>query len=804
MKPIIIVESPTKAKTINKILDGEFTVIASYGHVRDLEAKPGSILLKDQNLLIKWNITKNQNSRINDIVNLIAKEKERPFYIATDPDREGEAIGWHIEEILKENGIIKPDDPVKRIYFNEITKSAIEKSFENITQINKNLVNAYLARRIVDYLVGFSLSPILWRKLYGIKSAGRVQSVALRLVVEREKNIQEFESSEYWTIEGTFGIPNHEDFIKTELISLNGLKNDNTLIFNSKLEVMNILEIIPDNNYFVSDIKEKTHARVPLPPFNTSSLQQEASNKLNFNPSKTMKVAQSLYEGIYLDNNEPYGLITYMRTDSIKISEEFKNKVNSYIKDNFGKKYVFNGDRIFKNKNKNPQESHEAIRPTDLFNSPSRIKSYLKDEQFLLYNLIWNRTISSHMENALVNQRFIYFSTKKNKNIIFLFKDSKIIFDGFLKIHEENTNDRKNTSIIHRIKKDKLNPNAISNNLILKNLDSIQHFTKAPSRYSEASLISKLEDLGIGRPSTYASIVETLKIRGYIFLKGKNLIPEERGKLVTIFLLSLFSKYIEYDFTSDLEFQLDKISSGELSWLEVINNFWSEFNLKLDKVEEFSRNDILEIIEKNLLLIFSKNVRKPEVCPICKKEKVILGLSRFGLFFSCLDYKKCEYKKSVFNFSEESYEEKNNYPINLCQNQKTEISVIIYNGPYGPYIEYTENNSTDEEEEKKSENRKYDKVVKKSKCVRIPPGIDPLSITYKEALMLKEFPKILGFHNDIKENIVLYIGKYGPYIKCGNVSVSIKDKKHIYNMSKEEALSLLSKKKEKRREKRNK
>tara|TARA_B110001452_G_scaffold26286_1_gene20606 strand:+ start:1295 stop:3058 length:1764 start_codon:yes stop_codon:yes gene_type:complete len=580
---LVIVESPAKAKTINKYLGDNYTVLASYGHIRDLPSRNGSVD-PEQNFKMEWEVDSFSKKYLKEIADA-AKDSSK-IILATDPDREGEAIAWHVKEYLKEKKLLK-DKEVERVVFNEITKKAVIHGIENPRQIEQLLVDAYMARRALDYLVGFNISPILWTKLPGSKSAGRVQSVALKLVTEREHQIESFDPEEFWTLSVNFE-NNKKNLITSSITQLNGKKIEK-FSFKNKDEINKAITNIKNIKFSITDISSKVVSRNPSGPFTTSTLQQVASSRLGFGASRTMQIAQKLYQGIEI-NGETIGLITYMRTDGTNISADAISDFRSFIKNEYGKEYLPDNPLNYSGKKaKNAQEAHEAIRPTDIVRSPDTVKKYLSADQQKLYNLIWGRALSSQMETAKFDRNTITITSDDN-NTICKTSGSVLKFDGFLKVFP-NPNKDDDEAILPKMSKGPVN---------IESLIDEQHFTQPPPRYSEASLVKKLEELGIGRPSTYASIISTISNRGYAEILNKRFFPTDRGKLISAFLEKLFSKYVDYNFTASLEDQLDDITTGKESWIKVLEMFWKDFNNNVSEVKEKRTREVLDLLNDSL------------------------------------------------------------------------------------------------------------------------------------------------------------------------------------------------------------
>ncbi len=585
---VVIVELPAKAKTINKYLGRDYKVVASYGHVRDLPAKDGSVL-PDDDFAMSWAVDGKSEKHVKAMAAAV-KGADR-LYLATDPDREGEAISWHIQEVLKARRALKDVD-VKRVVFNEVTRNAVLDAFRKPREIDIELVDAYLARRALDYLVGFTLSPVLWRKLPGSRSAGRVQSVALRLICEREAEIEAFKAREYWTIEVEFTTEAGERFT-ARLSHLDGKRLDRYDLDSEAKAKAAAAAILAAPGFNVTSIERRQTRRNPFPPFTTSTLQQEASRKLGFGASRTMRLAQRLYEGVDL-GGETVGLITYMRTDGVAIAGEAIGAARSLIASEYGERYVPKSPRVYRSPAKNAQEAHEAIRPTDLSRKPSDVVRHLDSDHRRLYDLIWKRTVASQMESAVLDQVGVDIADPSDKVRLHA-TGSTIVFDGFLKLYQEDKDDAAEDEENRRLpamkEKERLGREAVTPS---------QHFTQPPPRYSEASLVKKLEELGIGRPSTYASIIQVLQDREYVRLDKRRFVPEDRGRLVTAFLTSFFERYVEYNFTADLENQLDDISGGRIDWKEVLRNFWRDFSGAIDGTKDLTIGQVLTALDEGL------------------------------------------------------------------------------------------------------------------------------------------------------------------------------------------------------------
>ena len=773
---LVIVESPAKAKTINKYLGKDFKVLASYGHIRDLPSKNGSVD-PENNFQMLWEIDAFSKKYLKEITDTAADSNR--IILATDPDREGEAIAWHVKEVLDQKKLLK-DKKVERVVFNEITKKAVTKGIENPRDIEPQLVDAYMARRALDYLVGFNISPILWTKLPGSKSAGRVQSVALKLISEREHEIEQFIPKEYWTIELNFK-NNNDEIISSKLISFNNNKVEK-FSFLTKDDSKKVCEEISNKEYFINDITSQVYKRNPLAPFTTSTLQQVSSGRCGFGASRTMQIAQKLYQGIDIEG-DTVGLITYMRTDGTQISNEAISSFRDYINVNFGKKYLPEKPNNYSGKKaKNAQEAHEAIRPTEISRSPASIKKYLNPDQFKLYELIWNRALSSQMQTAVYDRNTILISSK-DKNIKFRASGSILKFDGFLKLYKDADTKEENDKILPEVKK----------NEILK-IDKIldqQHFTEPPPRYSEASLVKKLEELGIGRPSTYASIISVLSTRNYVDLVNKRFHPTDRGKLLAAFLEKLFSKYVDYNFTAELEDQLDEITSGKIKWIGVLEKFWKDFNENVKAVKEKRTREVLDLLNESLgeLIFDTTNDGKIDrKCNLCQSGTLSLKNSfRGGAFIGCSNYPECKFTRPL---SKAKAAEQTALPepksIGLNDSGK---EMFLKNGRFGPYIQYEISENTDEKVKKNKAKKNNDKSVRN---VSIPKGLSIDSIDLEKGKFLCSLPKILGQHPENGKDITLNSGRFGPYLKCDNKSARIDSVEDIFTIGLNRAITMIA------------
>ena len=761
---LVIVESPAKAQTINKYLGNDYKVIASVGHIRDLPSKDGAVK-PEENFKMSWEMNKDKDNVVKEIIG--ALKSADSLILATDPDREGEAISWHLKEILDHKKTTM-GKPVERVVFNEITKSAVLEAMKTPRDINSELVEAYLARRALDHLIGFSISPILWRKLPGSRSAGRVQSVALKLICEREIEIEKFNIEEYWSISSIFSTVKEEKF-SSRLTILNSHKLAKMDIKNEK-EADLALQDIKKSKFNISKIELKRVKRNPLPPFTTSTLQQEASNKLGFSASRTMRVAQKLYEGINI-GSETSGLITYMRTDGVQLSSQAIEELRNEITNRHGENYIPQKPRVYKSKAANAQEAHEAIRPTLISRDPESISQFLDSDQNKLYKLIWKRTISSQMQSAELDETAADIANQ-DQTIIFRANGSQVIFPGFY-IYRDREDDRLLPKLIENEKVD------------LIDLKSEQHFTQPPPRYTDASLIKKMEELGIGRPSTYASILQVLVNRSYVEKEKGRHIPQERGRILTAFLNNFFGKYIEYDFTADLEKQLDKVSDGKLNYKNLLKEFWNGFKPHLNKMSELEREKILEALEKELAELFFpsddiKNGTPNRQCPTCSNGNLGLELGKYGAFLGCSNYPECKFTKQIASNQDENNDNENFIPGNdgvLGVDPTTGLSVLIKKGPYGIYLQLGDE--------------------KKPKRTSIPRLVSAKDINLEKALAFLSLPRLIGQHPESGQDISAGIGRYGPYLKYDINFISLPADETVINLGLNHAVVLIAENSEK-------
>jgi len=762
---LVIVESPAKAKTINKYLGPDYTVVASFGHVRDLPAKNGSVD-PDKDFAMQWEIGERSHKPLGEIIS--RAKKVQNVFLATDPDREGEAISWHVSEYLKEK-YLADKVKIRRVTFNEITKSAVQEAFKHARDIDHHLVDAYMARRALDYLVGFTLSPVLWRKLPGSRSAGRVQSVALRLICEREAEIEIFKPEEYWSIEALLTTKDGKGFT-ARLSQLDGEKIEKMTLGNQGSADAAVARI-NGQNFSVAAIERKQVRRNPYPPFITSTLQQEASRKLRFSATKTMRTAQKLYEGVDI-GGETVGLITYMRTDGVTLSGEAIAAARKLIKNKFGDNYLPDSPRAYKSKVKNAQEAHEAIRPTDIHRTPDSVSEYLGEDEAKLYDLIWKRTVACQMESAVLDQVSVDIANPDGK-VVLRATGSIVAFDGFLKVYREEQEDEdKDASEEER----RLPPLKEGDALKLGEVTPSQHFTQPPPRYTEASLVKKMEELGIGRPSTYASILQVLQDRDYVKLDQRRFIPESRGRIVTAFLMNFFGQYVEYNFTADLEEQLDEISAGDIEWKRVLRDFWKAFSEAVEKTSDLKITDVINALEHDLSpILFPDQGPEGRVCPTCKTGTLSLKLGKYGAFVGCSNYPDCRYTRPVLSGGGDgdgnAGESGNIAPKLLGKHPKTGTDVSLRFGPYGPYVQMDAPEGAAAEavaEEPADDGKKKKKAKKpaapKPKRAPVPKNMDAHDMDLDRAVALLALPRDVGLHPESGEMIKAGIGRFGPFL----------------------------------------
>ena len=766
---VVVVESPAKAKTINKYLGKDFHVLASYGHIRDLPAKDGSVR-PDEDFAMSWEMDSKSSKRLNDIAAAL-KDADK-LILATDPDREGEAISWHVLEVLKRKGVLK-DKEIQRVVFNAITKQAVTRAIEQPRQIDDALVEAYLARRALDYLVGFNLSPVLWRKLPGARSAGRVQSVALRLICDRELEIEAFRKEEYWTIEATMSTGGGEEF-SARLQSIGGTRLGKMDI-PDEASARAIEAAMKGGRYTVSNVETRPAKRHPAPPFTTSTLQQEASRKLGFSSQRTMQVAQKLYEGVTIDGDVT-GLITYMRTDGVQMADEAIAQCRNVIQQNYGEPYLPPAPRVYKTKAKNAQEAHEAIRPTELSRLPDAVKRNLDADQMALYTLIWKRTMASQMESADFERTSADISAEGNDGKTYTLRanGSVLKFDGFLKVYEEGTDDSED-------EEDKRLPKLVKGDVVgAKRIEPVQHFTEPPPRYSEASLIKRMEELGIGRPSTYTAILTVLKDRGYVKMDQRRLVPEDKGRLVTAFLESFFTRYVQYDFTADLEEQLDKVSAGDKNWKQLLADFWKDFSGQIDETRELRVTNVLDALNdilENHVFPEREDGKPRRACPSCDDGQLSLKLGKFGAFVGCSNYPECRYTRQLGNSGEGDAQAVPAEGILLGEDPDTGLPVTRHDGRFGPYVQLG-----------KAEDGE------KPPRASLPKSVKPEDLDLELALKLLSLPREVGIHPDTGKPISAGLGRYGPFVLHEGTYANLPDFEEIFTVGLNRAVDLIAEK----------
>jgi DNA topoisomerase-1 len=767
---VVIVESPAKAKTINKYLGNTYKVLASYGHVRDLAEEDGSVK-PDDDFAMSWEISDRASKPLNEIAAAVKGAKK--LILATDPDREGEAISWHLLEVLKDKKALK-DVAVERVVFNAITKAAVTEAMTNPRAIDQELVDAYMARRALDYLVGFNLSPVLWRKLPGSRSAGRVQSVALRLICERELEIEKFKPQEYWTVDTLLKTP-PGDALTARLMKLNGEKLDKFGLPN-EAAAMEARRAIEAGKFAVTSVESKPARRNPYPPFTTSTLQQEAARKLGFSASHTMRVAQRLYEGVDI-GGETVGLITYMRTDGVDVAPEALAATRKLIAKRFTDRHLPDKAREYKSKTRNAQEAHEAIRPTDVERTPDRLKD-VEPDMARLYDLIWKRMVASQMEAAEFERTTIDIETADRRTGLRA-NGSVLTFDGFLVLYQEGRDDAGDDDDGTRLPK--VNE---GDAMAVNEVKPEQHFTEPPPRFSEASLVKKLEELGIGRPSTYASILEVLRKRNYVRMDKSRFIPEDRGQLVTAFLTNFFGHYVEYDFTADLEDQLDRVSDGKLNWKKLLTDFWKDFNAAIKGIAELRIREVLDTLDEVLgphIFPPSPDGVDPRKCKLCQTGRLGLRLGRNGAFIGCSNYgaegeEKCTYTRPLANSGENAVETRI-----LGVDPETGLTVTLRPGRFGPYLQLGESSK--------------DKDAPKPKTASAPKGVDLSTLDLAAALKRLSLPRIVGTHPEDGEPIEANFGRFGPFIKHGGIYANLKDADDVFTIGLNHAVTLLAEKK---------
>ncbi|MBV8912982.1 MAG: type I DNA topoisomerase [Acetobacteraceae bacterium] len=772
MTDVVVVESPAKAKTINKYLGNGYTVLASFGHVRDLPPKDGSVR-PEEGFAMDWEADERGSKQVAAIAKAV--KGAGTLYLATDPDREGEAISWHVRAMLDEKRALKGVD-VRRITFNEITRSAVRTAIAHPRELDQPLIEAYLARRALDYLVGFTLSPVLWRKLPGSRSAGRVQSVALRLVCEREAEIEAFRAREYWTVEAHFLTPAGAPFT-ARLTHLDGKKLDQFDLPDAG-RANAAKSAVEAGSFTVASVERRRVKRHPPPPFTTSTLQQEASRKLGMGAQATMRTAQQLYEGVELEG-ETTGLITYMRTDGVQMAREALLAIRDHVAHAYGRDYVPAAPREYTSRAKNAQEAHEAIRPTDVARTPESVARYLSGEQLRLYELIWKRAVASQMQSAELDQVAVDVANPRTRMRA---NGSIIAFDGFLRLYREDVDDAPADGAADEGRM--LPPMHERDPLTRERVIAEQHFTQPPPRYSEASLVKKMEELGIGRPSTYASILSVLRDRNYVRLENRRFIPEDRGRLVTAFLTSFFERYVDTGFTASLEEQLDDISGGRANWRAVMQAFWDEFSRAVEQTRDLKITDVIEALDRDLgQHFFPARVDggDPRECPACRSGRLGLKLGRHGSFIGCSNYPACEYtRRLAIENGEDTGETLKEGRRDLGHHPETGEPITVRRGPFGLYVQQGE---ADPEDKKRKPRR-----------AAIPRGMDGEQLTLEQALGLLSLPRLIGIHPERGEPIEAGIGRFGPFVKMGAIYASLDRDDDVLAIGLNRAVDALAKK----------
>ena len=752
---VVVVESPAKAKTINKYLGAGYTVLASYGHVRDLPAKDGSVR-PDEDFDMSWEVDAKSAKRLNDIAD-VAKGADK-IILATDPDREGEAISWHVLEVLKKKKALK-DATVQRVVFNAITRSAVLDAMANPRDIDMELVDAYLARRALDYLVGFTLSPVLWRKLPGSRSAGRVQSVALRLVVDREIEIEKFRSQEYWTVEAD--VSAGSDPFAARLTKHAG-KRLTKFDLASEATAFAAREAVKAATFTVAAVEKRPAKRSPPPPFTTSTLQQEAARKLGFNAQRTMQAAQKLYEGIDI-GGETVGLITYMRTDGVQTAPEALDEAREVIGGLYGRDYVPDKPRFYSTKAKNAQEAHEAIRPTSLARNPGKMR--LEADLGRLYELIWKRMIASQMESARIERTTIDLESADGKTTLRASGDVTL-FDGYLAVYEEGRDDPDEEAV----GKLPLVTQGAAAKVIAARAD--QHFTEPPPRFSEASLVKRMEELGIGRPSTYASILTVLRDREYVRMDKNRFVPEDKGRLLTAFLMEYFLRYIEYDFTADLEEKLDLVSAGDLNWKVLLREFWTQFHGSVGEIADLRIGQVLDALDASLgphLFPPKADGSDPRACSVCGSGRMGLKSSKFGPFIGCSNYPECRHTRPLAAADKEGAESGDRI---LGVDPDTGLNVYLKAGRFGAYVQLGDG--------------------EKPKRSSLPKGWSAPDMDLEKGLRLLRLPREVGLHPEDQQPIVAGIGRYGPFVLHAGTYANLSGADEVFEVGLNRAVDLLA------------
>ena len=764
---VVVVESPNKVKSINKYLGRNYKVLASFGHVRDLPAKDGSVKPEDD-FAMSWSVDTASAKRLSDIAKAV-KEADG-LILATDPDREGEAIAWHVLEVLKQKRVLK-DKTIKRVAFNSITKQAVLEAISNPREIDPPLVDAYLARRALDYLVGFTLSPVLWRKLPGARSAGRVQSVALRFVCDREAEIERFVREEYWQIAAILGTPRAENF-EARLTAFDGKKLQK-LDISSQAMADDIKAMLDGANFKTLSVEAKPTRRNPSAPFTTSTLQQAASSRLGFSASRTMQVAQRLYEGMEI-GGETAGLITYMRTDGVQMAPEAIEAARNAIAKEFGTKYLPEKARQYTTKAKNAQEAHEAIRPTDFNRTPAEMRKFLDADQARLYEMIWKRAIASQMQPAEIERTTVEIEARNGSRIAGLRAVGSVTrFDGFIAAYTEQKDEDSEDEESRRLPEIRADET-----LKRESVDASHHTTEPPPRYSEASFIKKMEELGIGRPSTYVATLKTLEDRDYVKIENRKLVPQAKGRLVTAFMESFFRHYVEYDFTASLEEKLDEVSDGKLAWRDVLADFWKDFSGAVDEIKELRVTNVLDALNEELApLVFPEREdgSNPRICPKCGTGNLSLKLGKYGAFVGCSNYPECGFTRQLDgpggNGDNGGLEDGTKV---LGSDPYTNEEITLRSGRFGPYIQ-----------------RGDGKDAKRSS---LPKGWAAASIDHEKALALLALPRDVGQHPETGKMISAGLGRYGPFVLHDGAYANLESIEDVFSIGLNRAVTVLAEK----------
>jgi len=768
---IVIVESPAKAKTINKYLGSDYKVLASFGHVRDLPAKDGSVR-PEEDFAMSWDMDSASAKRLNEIARLV--KSADALILATDPDREGEAISWHVLDVLRQKKVLK-DKKISRVVFNAITRKSVLDAMAAPRQIDEALVDAYLARRALDYLFGFNLSPVLWRKLPGARSAGRVQSVALRLICDREGEIERFVREDYWSILAHLLTPRGESF-SARLTSFEG-KKIGRLDIKSAEQAQDIRAMLEGATLNLDKVEAKPVKRSPGPPFTTSTLQQAASTRLGFSASRTMQIAQRLYEGVDI-GGETVGLITYMRTDGVQIAPEAIAQARTAIASHFGDNYVPEKPRFYTSKAKNAQEAHEAIRPTDFERSPQAMRPHLELDQYRIYELVWQRAIASQMAAADIERTTADIAAKQGERIASLRASGSVIrFDGFLAAYAPVGEENKPQQEAEDETDSRLPIMKAGENVQRHDIEVSAHTTEPPPRFSEASLIKRLEELGIGRPSTYASTLATLENRDYITIDKRKLIPEAKGRVVTQFLQNFFDRYVEYDFTADLEEKLDLISDGKLAWKELLRDFWQQLQGNIDNIKDLRVTEVLDVLNEGLAAIAfpaREDGGDPRSCPQCNVGQLSLKLGRYGAFVGCSNYPECKFTRQLGQEGEEADGGRSDEPQSLGQDPQTGEEITLRSGRFGPYVQRGEG--------------------KGAKRASLPKGWKMEKMDFDKAIALLSLPREIGLHPETGKMMSAGIGRYGPYITHAGTYANLAEIEEVFEVGINRAVTLLAEK----------